>query len=32
MLIIPGANHGAGDTPYGARRRADFFVRHLLQD
>lgn len=30
MLVIPGAGHGAGDTPYGARRRADFFVRHLL--
>jgi len=32
MLVIPGAGHGAGDTPYAARRRADFFVRHLLQD
>jgi dipeptidyl aminopeptidase/acylaminoacyl peptidase len=29
MLVIPGAGHGAGDSPYGARRRADFFVRHL---
>ncbi len=30
MLIIPGTGHGAAETPYGTRRRADFFVRHLL--
>lgn len=30
LLIIPGAGHGAGETPYAARRRMDFFVRHLL--
>jgi dipeptidyl aminopeptidase/acylaminoacyl peptidase len=30
MLIIPGAGHGAGDSPYGIRRRNDFFIRHLL--
>lgn len=30
LLVIPGAGHGAGETPYAARRRADFFVRHLL--
>ena len=30
LIIIPGAGHGAGESPYGARRRADFFVRHLL--
>jgi dipeptidyl-peptidase-4 len=29
LLIIPGANHGAGETPYGNRRRMDHFVRHL---
>ena len=29
MLVVPGANHGAGGT-YGIRRRDDFFVRHLL--
>ena len=29
-LSIPGAGHGAGETPYGSRRRADFLVRHLL--
>jgi dienelactone hydrolase len=30
LLVIPGTGHGAGDTPYGNRRREDFFVRHLL--
>ncbi len=30
LLILPGANHGAGETPYASRRRMDFFVRHLL--
>ena len=30
LLIIPGAGHGAAETPYGKRRRAEFFVRHLL--
>ena len=30
MLVLPGRDHGAGETPYAARRRADFFVRHLL--
>ena len=30
MLVIPGTGHGAAETPYGSRRRADFFVRHLL--
>ncbi|MGQ9592704.1 MAG: prolyl oligopeptidase family serine peptidase, partial [Planctomycetota bacterium] len=30
MLVIPGVGHGAAETPYGRRRRADFFVRHLL--
>jgi dipeptidyl aminopeptidase/acylaminoacyl peptidase len=29
-LIIPGAGHGAAESPYGVRRRADFFVRNLL--
>ena len=28
-LPIPGAGHGAAETPYGSRRRADFLVRHL---
>jgi dipeptidyl aminopeptidase/acylaminoacyl peptidase len=30
MLVIPGAGHGSAESPYGRRRRADFFVRHLL--
>ena len=30
LLVIPGAGHGAGGTPYGRRRTHDFFVRHLL--
>jgi dipeptidyl aminopeptidase/acylaminoacyl peptidase len=30
FVIIPGADHGCGESPYGKRRRADFFVRNLL--
>jgi dipeptidyl aminopeptidase/acylaminoacyl peptidase len=30
LLIVPGAGHGVGESPYAARRRMDFFVRHLL--
>jgi dipeptidyl aminopeptidase/acylaminoacyl peptidase len=30
LLIVPGAGHGAGERPYPARRRMDFFVRHLM--
>ncbi|MFT3883132.1 MAG: prolyl oligopeptidase family serine peptidase [Gemmatales bacterium] len=30
MLVIPGGGHGVAETPYGARRRQDYFVRHLL--
>jgi len=30
LVVVPGAGHGAGESPYGQRRRADFFVRHLL--
>lgn len=30
LLVIPGAGHGAAETPYGRRRRADFFVRRLM--
>ncbi len=29
MIIVPGAGHGVGETPYLARRRMDFFVRSL---
>jgi dipeptidyl aminopeptidase/acylaminoacyl peptidase len=30
LVVIPSAGHGAAETPYGRRRREDFFVRHLL--
>jgi len=30
LLIVTGSDHGAAETPYGQRRRADFFVRNLL--
>ncbi|RUL85844.1 S9 family peptidase [Tautonia sociabilis] len=30
LVVFPGVGHGAGDSPYGDRRRRDFFVRHLL--
>lgn len=30
LIIVPGADHGAGERPYPARRRMDFFVRNLL--
>ena len=30
MIVFPGSNHGAGESPYGQRRRMDFFMRHLL--
>ena len=30
LIVIPGEGHGAGEGAYGRRRRADFFVRHLL--
>jgi dipeptidyl aminopeptidase/acylaminoacyl peptidase len=30
LLVVPGGQHGVGEQPYAERRRADFFVRHLL--
>jgi len=30
LIVFPGSGHGAGGSPYGRRRRNDFFVRHLL--
>jgi dipeptidyl aminopeptidase/acylaminoacyl peptidase len=30
LLVLPGAGHGAAESPYGNRRRMDYFVRHLL--
>ena len=31
LVVFPGADHGAGGSPYGERRKRDFFVRHLLK-
>ena len=30
LLVMPGVGHGAAESPYGRRRRADFLVRNLL--
>jgi dipeptidyl-peptidase 4 len=30
LVVFPGANHGIGESPYGQRRRLEFFARHLL--
>ena len=30
MLVVTGSDHGAAETPYGKKRRADFFVKNLL--
>ncbi|MCC6283866.1 MAG: prolyl oligopeptidase family serine peptidase [Phycisphaerales bacterium] len=30
LIVVPGAGHGAGESPYAARRRQDFFVRALM--
>ncbi|MGD0528879.1 MAG: DPP IV N-terminal domain-containing protein [Polyangiaceae bacterium] len=30
LLYVPGGGHGVGDSPHGKRRRADFFVRNLI--
>ncbi len=30
LIVFPGKGHGAGGSPFGGRRRRDFFVRHLL--
>jgi len=31
MLVITGSDHGAAESPYGRRRRAEFFVRNLVR-
>ena len=31
LVVVPGAGHGVGETPYLRRRRQDFFVRNLLE-
>ena len=30
LLVIPGSDHGAAESPYGRRRRTDFFINRLL--
>ena len=30
LIVFPGGGHGACESPYGQRRRADFFVRHMM--
>ena len=30
LLFMTGKGHGSAENDYGRRRRADFFVRHLL--
>ena len=30
LLVIPGSDHGAAESPYGRRRRTDFFVNKLI--
>jgi dipeptidyl-peptidase-4 len=30
LLVVPGGGHGIAESPYGSRRRQDFFVRTLL--
>jgi len=29
LLVMPGTGHGAAETPYASRRRAEFLFRHL---
>jgi dipeptidyl aminopeptidase/acylaminoacyl peptidase len=29
LIVMTGAGHGAAESPYGIRRRQDFFVRYL---
>jgi dipeptidyl aminopeptidase/acylaminoacyl peptidase len=30
LVLIPGAGHGAAETPYGSMKRLEFLRRHLL--
>ncbi|MEO0475820.1 MAG: prolyl oligopeptidase family serine peptidase [Planctomycetota bacterium] len=30
LMVFTGKGHGAGESPYGRRLRADYFVRHLM--
>jgi dipeptidyl-peptidase-4 len=29
LVVIPGAGHGAAETPYGSMKRLEFLTRHL---
>jgi dipeptidyl aminopeptidase/acylaminoacyl peptidase len=31
LLVIPGSDHGAAESPYGRRRRTDFFINKLTR-
>lgn len=30
LIVVPGSDHGAGESAYAVRRRQDFFVRQLM--
>lgn len=32
VILMTGQGHGSAESSYGRKRRADFFVRHLLDD
>ncbi len=32
FVLIPGAGHGAGDSPWAAKKRLNFLKRHLLKE
>jgi len=32
LVVLPGAGHGAAETPYGSRKRLEFLRRHLLEE
>ena len=32
FLLIPGGGHGIAESPYGSRRRAEFFRRYLIEN
>ncbi|CAN1500983.1 DAP2 Dipeptidyl aminopeptidases/acylaminoacyl-peptidases [Fimbriimonadaceae bacterium] len=29
LIVFPGGGHGAGESPYGKKKRMEFFIRHL---
>ena len=31
FVLLPGQGHGAGESPWAARQRLNFFIRHLQQ-